>query len=192
MGLSTWLYLLLVASVAAVRLVELSVSRRRQRALALRGVTAVRERSFRWMVLVHAGVLLCSPLEVIVLRRPLIPLLAITSGVLLLLATALRWWVIGSLAAHWSVHVMDSLELGVVTTGPYRWLRHPNYLAVFVELEAVPLLHSAWLTALLGGLAHAWVLRHRIQTEELVLMRSAEYRASMGPKPRLVPRIGRP
>lgn len=87
---------------------------------------------------------------------------------------------------------MDSLELGVVTTGPYRWLRHPNYLAVFVELEAVPLLHSAWLTALLGGLAHAWVLRHRIQTEELVLMRSAEYRASMGPKPRLVPRIGRP
>jgi methyltransferase len=192
MGLSTWLYLLLVASVAGIRLVELSVSRRHQRALSIRGVTAVQEHNFRWMVLVHAGVILCSPLEVIILRRPLIPLLAITSGVLLLLATALRWWVIRSLAAHWNVQVMDSLELGVVTTGPYRWLRHPNYLAVFVELEALPLLHTAWLTAFVGGLAHAWVLRHRIEAEELVLMRSTEYRASMGPKPRLVPRIGRP
>jgi methyltransferase len=173
MGLSTWLYLLLVAAVAGIRLVELSVSRRHQRALRIRGVTVVQEHNFRWMVLVHAGVIVCSPLEVIILRRPLIPLLAITSGVLLLLATALRWWVIRSLAAHWNVQVMDSLELGVVTTGPYRWLRHPNYLAVFVELEALPLLHSAWLTALLGGLAHAWVLRHRIATEERVLMRSA-------------------
>jgi len=189
--MSTWLYLLLVACVAAVRLVELSVSRRRQRALAIRGVTVVQERGFRWMVLVHAAVLVCSPLEVIVLRRPLIPILAITSAVLLLLATALRWWVIRNLAAHWNVHVMDSLELGVVTTGPYRWLRHPNYLAVFVELEALPLLHTAWLTAFLGGMAHIWVLRHRIKTEELVLMRSAEYRSSMGPKPRLLPKIGR-
>ena len=53
-----------------------------------------------------------------------------------------------------------------MTHGPYRWVRHPNYVAVFLELLALPLIHSAWLTALLGGVAHLWVLRQRIATEE--------------------------
>jgi methyltransferase len=112
-------------------------------------------------------------------------------GILWLLANTLRWWVIRTMGTHWNVRVMDSTPLGVVTSGPFRWIRHPNYLAVFVELLALPLLHTAWLTALVGGLAHVWVLRQRIAIEERMLLAEATYRALMGSKPRFVPRVWR-
>jgi methyltransferase len=141
------------------------------------------------MVLLHGGVLLGAGLEVWLLKRPLIRTLALPMGILWLLANALRWWVIRAMAEHWNVQVMDSTHLGVVTGGPFRWIRHPNYLAVFVELMALPLLHTAWVTALLGGLAHLWVLHRRIILEERILLADLTYRALMGPKPRFVPKV---
>ena len=126
-------------------------------------------------------------MEVIVLNRPLIPTLAIAMFVGWLLANGLRWWVIHTLGQHWNVRVMDSVSLGVVTGGPFRVVRHPNYAAVFVELLALPLVHTAWLTALLGSLAHIWVLFQRLAIEEAVLLRNPVYRAAMGDKPRFVP-----
>jgi methyltransferase len=191
MDLATRLYLLLLAAVGAGRLVELALSRSHQRLMLARGAVLLPEASFPFMVLTHAGVLLGSALEVVFLHRPIVRPVAAIAGLSFLLATALRWWVIGTLAGHWNVRVMDSTRLGVVSIGPYRWLRHPNYLAVMVELAALPLIHSAWITALTGSLANSLVVYRRIVTEERVLMRSAEYRASMASKPRLLPRIGR-
>jgi methyltransferase len=84
---------------------------------------------------------------------------------------------------------MDSLALGVVTGGPYRFVRHPNYVAVFVELAALPLVHGAYLTAILGATVHVWVLRQRIGAEEAVLHADPAYRTAMAAKPRFVPRL---
>jgi methyltransferase len=99
----------------------------------------------------------------------------------------MRWWVIHTLAGRWSVRVLTPSRIGIVTGGPFRFVRHPNYTAVFVEMLAIPLLHTAWLTALVGAAVHIVVLRFRIQLEESVLMASADYRAAMGEKPRFVP-----
>ena len=85
-----------------------------------------------------------------------------------LLANVVRWWVIRTLGAHWNVRVVNSVHLGVVSTGPFRFVRHPNYAAVFVELFALPLIHLAWITATLGSLAHVWVLSRRLALEETV------------------------
>ena len=90
---------------------------------------------------------------------------------------------------HWNVEVMASAPLGVVTDGPYRYIRHPNYLAVVLELVAIPMLHGAWLTALVGTLANAWVLAQRLAVEERVLLADARYREAMGPKARFVPGV---
>jgi methyltransferase len=68
-------------------------------------------------------------------------------------------------------------------------VRHPNYVAVFVELLALPLVHGAYVTALAGAAAHLWVLSHRIRAEEAVLMADESYRATMGPRPRFFPRV---
>lgn len=189
MGMTIAMYISLLAAVGLVRCVEIAISRRNQRRLALRGVAKVREPHFRWMVLLHAGVLVGAALEVWLLKRPFVGGLALVMGTLFILANALRWWVISSMAEHWNVRIMDSTGLGVVTRGPFKWIRHPNYLAVFIELVALPLLHSAWLTALLGGGMHAWVLRQRLYVEEAVLFANPIYRTTMGPKPRFLPKL---
>ena len=89
-----------------------------------------------------------------------------------------------------------------MTSGPYRFVRHPNYVAVFLELLFLPLVQGAWLTAALGTALHVLVLRRRILLEEAMLLESPAYRISMGEKPRFVPaladivpswpRVGRP
>jgi len=187
MELSQVLYLALLAVVAALRIVELRISRRNQQALAARGATKAADPRFPAMVVLHTCVLAGAAAEVVFLHCPFYPLLGATMGALFLAANALRWWVIHTLGTHWNVQVMDSARLGVVTTGPYRWVRHPNYSAVFVEMLALPLLHTAWITALVGSAAHAWVLRGRVAAEEKVLLAEAAYRAAMGAKPRFVP-----
>lgn len=177
----------LVLAVGVGRLVEMSLSRRRRRALHARGASPVDERHFPTMVLLHAAILGGSIAEAWLTARPIVPWVAIPALALVLGASLLRWWVIATLGLHWNVRIMSSLSLGVITDGPYRFVRHPNYVAVFVELAALPLVHGAYVTALAGAAAHAWVLAQRIRAEEAMLDGDAAYRASMGNKPRFVP-----
>mgnify|MGYP001394824063 CR=1 FL=1 len=185
----TTAYLALLVLVAIGRFVELGISRRNQRELQKQGVRKITEPHFRWMVLLHGGVLAAAAIEVVTLHRPLIPALAISMGALFLLANLLRWWVIRTLAGHWNVEVMTSSQVGVVTFGPYRWVRHPNYAAVVIELFALPMIHAAWITALAGTAVNLEILRRRLNVEDAVLMASPIYRASMGAKPRFLPRF---
>jgi methyltransferase len=182
-------FLALVVLVALLRLVELRVSRRNQRRLLARGATHAPDPSFRWMVLLHAGVLAGAAAEVWFLRRPFLPALAVSMGVLFLAANALRWWVIRTLGGRWSVEVINAGTMAPVTAGPYRYVRHPNYLAVFIEMLSLPLIHTAWLTAGIGTAAHVLVLRARVRAEDAVLLANPEYRARLGNKPRFLPRL---
>jgi methyltransferase len=141
------------------------------------------------MVALHAGVLIGAGAEVIFLHRPLIPALAIPMATLFVLSNAMRWWVIRTLRGHWNVQVVDSARLGVVTTGPYRWIRHPNYVAVFAELIALPLIYTAWITAVCAAVCHVWVLHERLAVEDPVLLADPAYRAAMGGKPKFFPRL---
>ncbi len=182
-------YLSLLAVVGFGRLIELRISRRNQRKLEKQGVRKVREAHFPWMVLVHGGILVGAALEVTLLHRPLIPALAIAMGAVFVFANVLRWWVIRTLAGYWNVEVMASSGLGFVTSGPYRWVRHPNYVAVVAELLALPMIHTAWITALVGTVANLEILRRRLRVEDGVLMSDSSYRLAMGTKPRFLPRL---
>ena len=187
MDLSVVAYLVLLLAVAALRFLELKISRRHQQELVSRGAEKVSEPKFRWMVALHTAVLLGAALEVVVLKRPFIPILAAISFAVFLVANIVRWWVIRTLGDHWNVQVMDSTRLGVVTSGPFRFVRHPNYAAVFAEMLALPLIHTAWITAVAGSLAHMAVLAQRLSTEEAVLFANPNYRAAMTGKPRFLP-----
>jgi methyltransferase len=189
MDMSVAAFLALLIAVALLRGIELVISRRHQQRLEAQGVSRASEPHYRWMVLLHAAVLIGAALEVLVLNRPLIPVLSIVMGTLVALANALRWWVIYTLGTHWNVQVMDSVSLGVITTGPFRLVRHPNYAAVFIEMAALPLVHTAWITALVGAAGHVWVLSRRLAVEEAVLLRSEDYRATMAHRPRFVPNL---
>ena len=180
-------YLAVVAAVALLRLAELVISFRHRRALIASGATPIKEPHFKWMAALHTAILAGAALEVVTLHRPFVPALAAPALLLLVAATWTRWWVIQTLGRHWNVGVVDSTGQGVVDEGPYRWVRHPNYVAVFVELLALPLVHSAWITAVLGSIAHLFVLRTRIAAEDRVLLANPDYAARMGTKPRFFP-----
>jgi len=139
------------------------------------------------MVAVHIGIIAGGAIEVLALHRPFWPALAIPALALLLLSNLLRFWVIATLGVHWNVRVVRSMPLGVVTGGPYRFVRHPNYVAVFVELLALPLVHGAFITAGVGALLHLLILRRRVALEESVLMTDEDYRRAFAGKPRFVP-----
>ena len=189
MDLSVIAFLGLLVVVALLRIVELQISRRHQKEMIARGAAKVEEPRFRWMVLLHTAVLIGAALEVVLLRRPFIPILAAVMFAIFLAANVVRWWVIRTLGNHWNVQVMDSTSLGVISSGPFRYVRHPNYAAVFAEMLSLPLIHTAWITAVVGSLAHIGVLSMRLSTEERVLLANPEYQATMANKPRFIPGV---
>ncbi len=88
----------------------------------------------------------------------------------MLASQGLRWWCITSLGHRWNTRVVVVPGLPLVTRGPYRWFRHPNYVAVVVEGLALPLVHTAWVTALAFTVLNAvLLLRYRIPSEERAL-----------------------
>jgi methyltransferase len=185
---TTIFFLLLVGAVGACRLVELRLSRRHQRTMAAGGAAPLRERVFPAMVALHTGILVAAVLETLLLGRPFVPALAVPAVVVVLLANALRFWVIATLGVQWNVRVVESTpSMGVVTGGPYRFVRHPNYVAVFAELAALPLVHGAYLTAIAGALLHVVILHRRVGLEESVLMADESYRRAFARKPRFLP-----
>jgi methyltransferase len=181
------LYTLLVALVAAGRLVELRIAERNRRNLLARGGIEAGSEHYPWMVGLHAAFLIASPLEVWLLRRPFVPVLAVSMLTLLILAAALRWWVISTLDGRWTTRIIVLPGVAPVTGGPYRFLRHPNYLAVILEIFSVPMIHTAWLTAIVFSLTNAWMLRVRIHAEEAALSRLTAYSDAFAGRPRLVP-----
>lgn len=187
MDISVIAFLALLLAVGLLRIFELRVSRRHQQQMAADGATKVSEPQFRWMVFVHTGVLIGAALEVVVLHRPFIPILGATMLMLFLAANAVRLWVVRTMGKHWNVQIMNSTSLGVVTDGPFRFVRHPNYAAVFVEMVALPLIHTAWITAVLGCIGCLATISRRISLEESVLFADPAYRAAMAAKPRFLP-----
>jgi methyltransferase len=166
-------FTLLVVLVAVERLVELVVARRNLRWALARGGVEHGRGLFGWMVLLHVGLLVGSLLEVWLLRPPWLPWLGWPMLALVLGAQALRWWCIVTLGPQWNTRVVVVPGLPLVDRGPYRRLRHPNYVAVVVEGFALPLVHTAWITAVAFTVLNALVLRARIDTEDQALAESA-------------------
>ena len=187
MPLSVILFLVLLLAVAALRVFELRISKRHQQRMTSRGAAKIKDPYFRWMAMFHTLVLIGAAAEVGLLHRPFILALAAPMFVLFLAANVVRWWVIRTLGEHWNVQVVDSTKLGFVASGPFRYVRHPNYAAVFVEMIALPLIHTAWITALVGAVAHVIVLCMRLSVEDPVLLSNPDYAAVMGSKPRFLP-----
>jgi len=163
------LFVALVALVALERLAELVVSKRHARWAFARGGTEYGSGHYPFMVVLHSGLLVACLVEVVGLDRPFVAVLGGSMLALVAASQALRWWCIASLGGRWNTRVIVVPGAPLVTTGPYRWWRHPNYVAVVVEGAALPLVHSAWLTALGFTLLNAALLSVRIRVENEAL-----------------------
>jgi methyltransferase len=166
-------YLALVGAVGVERLAELVVSRRHERWLAARGAWEAGGGHYPVMVALHTGLLAAAPAEVLFLGRPFLPWLGWPMLGLVVATMGLRWWVVATLGRRWTTRVWVLPGEPLVAHGPFRWLRHPNYLAVALEVIALPLVHTAWWTAAAFGAANLALLAHRIRVEERALATAA-------------------
>lgn len=168
------LFSLLVLGVGLERLAELVVSKRNAAWAFAHGGVEHGRAHFPPMVVLHTGLLLACVVEVWLADRPFLPVLGAAMLVVVISSQTLRWWCISSLDRSWNTRVIVVPGLRLVTRGPYRWLRHPNYVAVVVELVALPLVHTAWVTAVVFSAANALLLlRWRIPVEEQALAEAA-------------------
>ncbi|MFT7839815.1 isoprenylcysteine carboxyl methyltransferase family protein [Saccharothrix sp. BKS2] len=162
-------YAVLVGLVAVERLGELVVAKRNLAWSLARGGRETGFGHYPFMVVLHTGLLAGCLAEVWVADRPFTALLGWPMLALVIAAQALRWWCIRVLGRQWNTRIVVVPGLPLVTGGPYRLFRHPNYVAVVVEGFALPLVHGAWLTAAVFTAVNAGLLTVRIRAEDRAL-----------------------
>lgn len=173
----------ILALVALQRLSELALNRRNQRRLLAAGGRLVPEDGYRRIVPVHVAWFVLMAVEALV--GPWAGTHAVTWALLggYGLAEALRLWTMVELGERWTTRVIVIDGAEPVRGGPYRWLDHPIYLAVSIELVALPLAFGLPVTAVLVGVANLWALRHRIRVEEQALAKAAERSGDVSGEP---------
>ncbi len=168
-------YLVVVGLVCLERVAELVVSNRNTRWALERGGVESGRGHYAPMVLLHSALLVACVAEVVVADRPFLPALGVPMLVLLVGAQLLRWWCIGTLGRRWNTRVIVLPGEPLVHHGPYRWMSHPNYVAVVVEGFALPLIHTAWVTALVFTALNAvLLLGFRLPVERRALAGEAQ------------------
>ncbi|MFD9733322.1 isoprenylcysteine carboxyl methyltransferase family protein [Umezawaea sp. NPDC059074] len=158
-------YTVLIGLVGVERLAELVVAKRNMAWSLARGGRETGFGHYPFMVVLHTGLLVGCLAEVWWGHRDFHPVLGWSMLALVLAAQALRWWCIRTLGHQWNTRIVVVPGLPRITGGPYRIVGHPNYVAVVVEGFALPLVHDAWLTALVFTVLNAGLLTVRIRAE---------------------------
>ncbi|CAL9331030.1 isoprenylcysteine carboxylmethyltransferase family protein [Streptomyces sp. Tu 3180] len=167
------LFTALVLAVGLERVAELVVSHRNAVWSVAQGGVEAGRGHYPFMVVLHTGLLAGALVEVWVRRPDTVPVLAWAMLALVAASQALRWWCIAVLGRQWNTRVIVVPGAARVTGGPYRRLPHPNYLAVVVEGLALPLVHSAWITAVVFTVLNGFLLATRVRVENAALTRLA-------------------
>ncbi|MGH3094845.1 MAG: isoprenylcysteine carboxyl methyltransferase family protein [Streptosporangiales bacterium] len=162
-------YTRLVLLVGCERLAELVVTRRNAAWSFARGGVEYGRGHYPPMVALHSGLLVACLAESSLARRPFLPRLGWPMVAAVLASQGLRWWCVATLGRSWNTRIIVVPGRSLVRRGPYRWLRHPNYLAVVVEGAALPLVRSAWVTAAAFTGLNALLLAVRIRRENAAL-----------------------
>jgi methyltransferase len=162
-------YYLLILAVGIERLVELVVAKRNARWALAHGGKEFGHNHYPVMVVLHTALLLGCVIEVWALHRPFLPWIGWPMLVVVAASQVLRWWCVTTLGRRWNTRVIVLPKSQLVQSGPYRWIHHPNYVAVVAEGVALPLVHGAWLTAIGFTVANALLLTVRIKVENSAL-----------------------
>jgi methyltransferase len=187
MVISQALYLVFLALVACERGAELVISRAHARVAFANGAYEVGRGHYRLMASVHTLFFASCAAEVLLLDRSFPGALGFVALAAALLAQGLRYSAVSALGQRWNVRIIVWPNAAPVTSGPYRFIRHPNYLAVCIELFFIPLIHGAVITAWVFTALNAGILAVRIGEEERALGNA--YREVFRGRPRFLPRV---
>jgi len=169
------LYFVFLMIVSATRLMEMQISKRNAAWAFENGGLEVGKTHFKFMVVLHTAFICSCGIEVLFTHRPFIPALGYPMLALAIGAQIIRFYTISVLGKFWNARVIFVPDRPVITRGLYRYIRHPNYLAVIVEIFALPMIHTAWITAISFSILNVWMLTVRIRSEELALSKHCYY-----------------
>ncbi len=177
----------IVLAIFLQRCVEVQISQRHRAALLAQGGREHGDNHLPLVKRLQVSWFVAMVVEVWGLNRPFVPTLAAIALTAALTGQLLRYLSMRALGTRWTLPIITLPGRSAVHTGIYRYLRHPNWLGVILEITAVPLIHGAYLTAIAFTLANAWLMRQRIQTEERALSQDNNYMAVFAHRWRFIP-----
>lgn len=170
------------------RLLELVIARRNEKWMKEQGAIEFGIKHYQFIVLMHSLFFVVLIFEKISFSRELLPLWQVFAAVFVC-TQLIRVWAISSLGPYWNTKIIVLPNVEVVRTGPYRFIKHPNYLVVSIEILVVPLLFGAYVTACLFTILNILMLSIRIPAEERALRELTEYESSLGSRNRFLPKL---
>lgn len=160
--------------VISQRIVELFIARHNEKWMKEKGAIEFCSNHYKFIVLMHFLFFISFLFEKIFLNRGLSPLWPLILF-LFFIVQLIRVWAISSLGRYWNTKVIVLANAKVINRGPYRYIKHPNYFVVSVELIVIPCLFSAYITAILFTIVNIFILSIRIPEEEKALQELTEY-----------------
>jgi methyltransferase len=181
-------FLLFISVLIIQRLLELVIARRNEKWMKEQGAIEFGMRHYLYIVLMHSLFFVVLIVEKVTFSRELSRVWPLF-GALFVCAQVIRVWAISSLGRYWNTKIIVLPNLDVVRKGPYRFIKHPNYLVVSIELLVVPLLFGSYITACLFTLLNVFMLSIRIPAEEKALREFTEYEGSFASCNRFLPKL---
>jgi methyltransferase len=180
-------YLAMLVALGAERIAELIISARNARWAFAHGATESGTGHYPAMAAFHTLFILACGAEAIFFGRAFPAVVGWIALGGALCAQGLRYWAVATLGPRWNTRVIVLPNDAPVTSGPYRFMRHPNYLAIVIEMICVPMIYGCWRTVIVFSAGNAIMLRVRIKSEESAL--GAPYQKTFSSVPRLIPRL---
>jgi methyltransferase len=167
-------FYVMLAMMIMQRLLELAIAKRNEKWMLKQGAVEIGSSHYKWIVFVHGLFFVSLASEVLLMGKPLSSIWALLF-VLFIMTQIGRIWVITSLGRFWNTKIIVLPETEVVLKGPYKFLKHPNYVIVVLEFLIIPLFFEAYITMILFSLLNLFVLSIRVPMEEKALCAFTDY-----------------
>nr|AQA28565.1 isoprenylcysteine carboxyl methyltransferase [Nostoc sp. UIC 10110] len=187
--LTKYIFVGIIFAVILQRLFELRISKKNEAYIIERGGKKHSDNLLGTVKILQISWWIAAIAEVWYFDRPFIPALAFIALSATLAGQVLRYLSMQALERRWTLPIITLPNTPVVDKGIYSYLRHPNWLGVILEIAALPLIHGAYLTAIIFSLANALLMSQRMQTEEKALTENSNYALVFANRPRLLPKI---
>ncbi|MCY8203235.1 MULTISPECIES: isoprenylcysteine carboxyl methyltransferase family protein [unclassified Bacillus (in: firmicutes)] len=162
------MFWLLIAILIAQRAAEMAVARQNEQKVKKQGAIEFGENHYPYIIIMHILFFLSLIAEVLLLnKQPSSWWIGIAAAILIV--QAVRYWALCSLGAYWNTKILVVPGAELVKKGPYRWMKHPNYTVVILEILLIPLLYQAYVTMSLFSVLNAALLTIRIRAEDKAL-----------------------
>ncbi|WP_113929364.1 isoprenylcysteine carboxylmethyltransferase family protein [Bacillus sp. P14.5] len=184
------MFYLMFTVIAVQRMAELVIAKRNEKWMKGKGAREYGQKHYKLMVSIHLLFFISLLAEEFFMKRPLNQYWA-ALFILFLLTQAGRVWVITSLGRYWNTKIIVLPQAEVIAKGPYKFIKHPNYLIVTIELIVIPLIFNAYWTLFIFALLNQFILSVRIPLEEKALEDATNYQSVHQGKKRFIPMVKR-